>query len=78
MTRTDFWFLLVFVGSVVVAVAVAFGNPFRLEGNKLQEFLGYMLGLVLAAASLLAVTNFALFRRPVQDDTRNTTRTEAR
>jgi hypothetical protein len=78
MTRTDFWFLVAFVGSIVVAVAVAFGNPFRLEGNKLQEFLGYIFGLVVAAAVLLTVMNFAIFSRPTRNDDRDATRTEAR
>lgn len=76
MTRTDFWFILAFLVSVVVAVGVAFGNPLRLEGTKLQEFLGYILGLALTAVVLLAVTNFALFRRSAQNDKPDTTHTE--
>ncbi len=76
MTRTDLWFVLAFVFSVVAAVAFAFGNPLRLEGTKLQEFLGYIFGLVLAAAVLSTVMNLALFRRPTEARNRDATRTE--
>lgn len=68
MTRTDLWFLLAFLASVVVAVAVAFGNPLRLEGAKLQELLGYLFGLALSAAILFATVSFAVLRRPTRDE----------
>jgi|GEM_PF-6905848 len=60
MTRADFWFARTFLFSVAVAIAVAFGNPLHLKGNKLQELLGCIRGLVLGVAVVATVANFAL------------------
>lgn len=77
MTRTDWLFVLAFAMSVVVAVAVAFGNPLYLEGAKLQEFYGYILSLVLAAAVLFATASLAVLWSPTAKD-RDATHTEPR
>lgn len=77
MIRTDFWLLLAFAASVAVAVAVAFGNPLRLEGDRLQELFGYLLSLVLTAAVLFATASLAVLRSPTTKDS-DVTHTEPR
>lgn len=62
MSRTDIKLFLAFfllLGCVVWAV---YGNPFALEGAKLQEFAGYIIGVLLSAVGLLVVANQAMLR----------------
>jgi uncharacterized membrane protein len=60
MSRSDLLFIPAFLVLVVAVSWAAFGNPFRLEGSKLQEFVGYILGLLLSAVFLLYVVTRAI------------------
>lgn len=62
MSRTDLLTILGFVLLVAAVTVLVFGNPFALEGAKLQEFVGYIVGLLLSAVALLVVMNQAILR----------------
>ena len=62
MSRTDLLLLLGFLLLLGVTVLLVFGNPFALEGAKLQEFVGYIVGILLSAVGLLVVVNQAILR----------------
>ena len=56
MSRNDVLIVPAFLLLVAGVAWAAFGNPFALQGAKLQEFVGYIIGLLLAAVGLLLVT----------------------
>jgi len=62
VSRTDLLAILGFVLLVAAVTALVFGNPFALEGAKLQEFVGYIVALLLSAVVLLVVANQAILR----------------
>ena len=62
MSRTDLLLFLGFFPLLGGVVWVVFGNPFALEGAKLQEFAGYIIGVLLSAVGLLVVANQAMLR----------------
>jgi hypothetical protein len=65
MTRTDIFFWLAFPLIVVGVGWVSFGNPFTLQGDKLQEFAGYVIGLLLGAVWLFWVVSRVVMASPV-------------
>ena len=62
MIRTNLLLLLGFVLLLGSVVGIVFGNPFKLEGAKLQEFAGYIIGVLLSTVGILVVSIYAVQR----------------
>jgi hypothetical protein len=64
VSRSELWFIPAFCLLVAGVTWVSFGNPLSLEGTKLQEFVGYIIGLLLAAVGLLLVVTRVVTTSP--------------